>query len=128
MDQRPETTSPAGQCHQRTRGYEPSGRRSLGGTSSDWYQLFVLSNPVELGPQTVVGNGPFDVDVDGRQRCPLGLRDHVLGLNLLSQASILSPQWSGSDFVRSRGLVECAVAFLCHALLFSFPHGYVSCL
>jgi len=80
-------------------------RRSAGGTSSEWYQLFIVSNPVELGPQARVGNGPFDNDVDGRQRCPLGLRDHVLGLNLLSQASILSSQWDGSDFVRSLGLV-----------------------
>jgi hypothetical protein len=81
------------------------GRRSLGGTSSEWYQLFVVSNPVELAPQTSIGNNPFDDDVENRQRCPLGLRDHVLGLNLLSQTSVLSSQWDGRDFVRSQGLV-----------------------
>lgn len=81
------------------------GRRSAGGTSSEWYQLFVLSNPAELGLQTRIGNGPFDDDVEGRQRCPLRLRDHLLGLSLLSQASIPSSQWDGSDFVRSRGFV-----------------------
>jgi hypothetical protein len=81
------------------------GRRSSGGTSSNWYQLFVVSNPVELAPQTIIGNNPLDNDLEGRQRCPLGLRDHVLGLNLLSQTSVLTSQWNGSDFVRSRGLV-----------------------
>ena len=81
------------------------GHRSSGGTSSDWYQLLVISNPVELAPQTIIGNNPLDNDLEGRQRCPLGLRDHVLGLNLLSQASVLTSQWNGSDFVRSRGLV-----------------------
>jgi hypothetical protein len=80
-------------------------RRLSGGTSSDWYQLFVTSNPVELASSTWVGNSPFDNDLESHQRCPLELGDHVLGLNLLSQVSLPSSEWDGSDFVRSRGSV-----------------------
>src|SRR5882757_6040432 len=76
-------------------------RRLGGGTSPDWYQLFVMSNPVELASATRVGNSPFDNDVESRQRCPLGLRDHVLGLSLLSQVSLPSSEWDGTDFLRS---------------------------
>jgi hypothetical protein len=81
------------------------GRRTVGGTSSEWYQLFVVSNPVELGALNRFGNNPFDNDVECRQRCPLEVRDHVLGLNLLSQVGVLSSHWDGSDFVCSRGFV-----------------------
>ena len=80
-------------------------RRLRGGTSSGWYQLFVVSAPVELGADTRIGNGPFDDDIAGRQRCPLGLRGHVVGLNLLSQVSLSSSNWTGSDFAQSQGLV-----------------------
>ena len=80
-------------------------RRSLGCTSSEWYQLFIVSKPVELAPQTRLGNDPFDNDAECRQRCPLGLPNHVVGLNLLSQARVLTSHWDGSDFVCSRGLV-----------------------
>jgi hypothetical protein len=80
-------------------------RRLLGGTSTDWYQLFVTSNPVELSAATRLGQTPFDNDHEGHHRCPLGLRDHVLGLNLLSQVRLQGSGWDGTDFVRSRGLV-----------------------
>lgn len=80
-------------------------RRLAGGTSADWYQLFVTSKPVSLGPSTRIGNAPFDNDLESGQRCPLELADHVIGLNLLSQVSIHEPEWGGTDLVRSRGLV-----------------------
>jgi hypothetical protein len=82
-----------------------AGRQLLGGTSSKWYQLFVTSNPVELAPMTRFGCGPFDDDHEGLYRCPLGLRDHVIGLNLLSQVTVQGTTWDGADIVRSRGLV-----------------------
>jgi len=88
-------------------------RRLAGGTSSDWYQLFVTSKPVRLGPSTRVGNSPFDSDLESRQRCPLELGDHVIGLNLLSQVSVPDSEWDGSDFVRSRGLVGVRRGLLC---------------
>jgi hypothetical protein len=59
------------------------GRRLSGGTSPDWYQLFVTAKPVELSPSTSFGLNPFDGDIHEQYRCPLGLRDHVIGLNLL---------------------------------------------
>jgi hypothetical protein len=80
-------------------------RRLAGGTSPHWYQLLVTSNPVELASSTWVGTSPFDNDLESHQRCPLELGDHVLGLNLLSQVSLPSSEWDGTDFVRSRGYV-----------------------
>jgi hypothetical protein len=60
---------------------------------------------VELSAETRLGHNPFDNDPEGHHRCPLGLRDHVLGLNLLSQVRLHGSGWDGNDFVRSRGLV-----------------------
>ena len=42
-----------------------AGRRLLGGTSADWYQLFVTSVPVDLASATRFGNNPFDNDRKG---------------------------------------------------------------
>jgi hypothetical protein len=82
-----------------------AGRRLLGGTSADWYQLFVTSSPVELAPVTRFGINPFDDDRKELYRCPLGLRDHVIGMNLLSQVAVQNDEWKCADFIRSRGLV-----------------------
>jgi hypothetical protein len=81
------------------------GRRLPGGTSADWYQLFVTSKPVELSPSTRFGLNPFDGDIHEQYRCPLGLRDHVIGLNLLSQVTVQGTVGDGMDFLRSCGLV-----------------------
>jgi hypothetical protein len=83
-----------------------AGRRLFGGTSADWYQLFVTSIPVDLASATRFGKNPFDNDSKGLDRCPLGLRDHVVGINLLSQVVVQNNHVEGTDFVRSRGLVE----------------------
>lgn len=56
--------------------------------------------------ETRFGKNPFDNDSKGLYRCPLGLRDHVVGMNLLSQAVVQKNNIEGTDFVRSRGLVE----------------------
>jgi hypothetical protein len=80
-------------------------RRLPGGTSPEWYQLFVTSSPVEVAPVTRFGCNPFDDDVAGQYRCPLGLREHVVGLNLLSQVTVQGEAWKGADFLHSRELV-----------------------
>jgi hypothetical protein len=80
-------------------------RRLSGGTSPEWYQLFVTSSPVELASVTRIGCNPFDDDIAGQYRCPLGLRDHVVGLNLLSQVTVQGKAWKGADFLHSRELV-----------------------
>jgi hypothetical protein len=80
-------------------------RRLPGGTSPEWYQLFVTSSPVELAPATRIGCNPFDDDIAGQYRCPLGLRDHVVGLNLLSQVTVQGEAWKVADFLHSRELV-----------------------
>jgi hypothetical protein len=81
------------------------GRRLPGGTSREWYQLFVTSSPVELAPATLIGCNPFDDDIAGQHRCPLGLRDHVVGLNLLSQVTVQGEAWKAADFLHSRELI-----------------------
>jgi hypothetical protein len=63
-----------------------------------WYQLVITSQPLELVPPTKFGIDPFDEDLEGRYRCPLG---HVKGLNILSEAYVSSDAWDGSDFVES---------------------------
>jgi hypothetical protein len=87
------------------KGRKLPGRRLPGGTSANWFQLFVTSELVELSSATRFGLNPFNDDIRGQYRCPLGLRDHVVGLNLLSQVTVAGTAWEGADFVRSRGLV-----------------------
>jgi hypothetical protein len=81
------------------------GRRKLGGTTSEWYQLFITSRPVELVPPTVVGKNPFDHNTEGHNSCPLGLTGHVMGPNLLSQATVRVPSGQHSDSLRSSELI-----------------------
>lgn len=82
------------------------GRRLPGGSSSSWFQLFVTSPPVELSALTRFGLNPFDDDVEGVNRCPLGFRDHVVGLNRLSQTAVRTATLvEGTDWMRSRELV-----------------------
>ena len=43
---------------------------------------------------TRFGINLFDPDENGEYRCPLG---HVLGLNLLSELSVVGEDWDGAD-------------------------------
>jgi hypothetical protein len=45
-------------------------------------------------PPTEFGINPFNTDAPGAHRCPRG---HVLGLNLLSEVTVLRADWDGSD-------------------------------
>jgi hypothetical protein len=67
-----------------------------------WHQLVVDSRPVSVAPVTHFGCGLFDADEKGQYRCRFG---HLLGLNLLSEVSILEADWDGSDFVRTAQFV-----------------------
>ncbi len=67
-----------------------------------WYQLVVTSQPLSTVPPTRFGIHPFDEDAEGRYRCPLG---HVSGQNILSEASVSSMNWDGSDITITENLV-----------------------
>lgn len=68
-----------------------------------WYQLKVISNPVTiLSPPTQFGIDPFNEDLEGAYRCPLG---HVLGLNILSELWIKHETWDRSDVVMTREMI-----------------------
>jgi len=62
------------------------------------YQLSVTSPPVRLVPPTITGIEPFEEDLAGKYRCPVG---HTLGLNLLSEVWLDRATWDGSDFVQT---------------------------
>lgn len=66
-----------------------------------WYQLIVTSNPVPMVAPTRAGIDPFDDDPKGEYRCPYG---HVIGLNLLSEVSVLREAYDGSDVVRTSNM------------------------
>ena len=59
-----------------------------------WYQCVVTSQPIPTISPTRFGIHPFDEDVEGRYRCPLG---HVSGQSLLSEVFVLSSDYDGSD-------------------------------
>lgn len=99
-------------------------RRKPGGTTSEWYQLLVTSKPVELVPPTLVGKNPFDHDTEGPNKCPFGLAGHVLGLNLLSQATASVP--AGTFYVL-QNLSECAGDSLCPNLFGSSLPDCATC-
>jgi hypothetical protein len=73
---------------------EPTGR-----VLREWRQLIVTSAPVEVVPPTLAGNDPFDLDAQGRYRCPQG---HLLGLGLLSELWLRREGHDGSDLVWTR--------------------------
>jgi hypothetical protein len=67
-----------------------------------WRQLTITSAPVDIVAPTLVGNDLFDLDEQGRYRCPQG---HVLGLNRLSELWVRRGSYDGSDLVRTRQLI-----------------------
>ncbi|MCD4823524.1 MAG: hypothetical protein K8S55_02875 [Phycisphaerae bacterium] len=73
-----------------------------GKESEDWFQLTVRSTEVEIVPPTQVGLEPFDEDIEGQCRCPLG---DLLGLNLLSEVTISGASRGNADFVASRQFI-----------------------
>jgi hypothetical protein len=76
--------------------------RSKGKELAPWYQLCITSSSVEASPRTRFGISPFDEDPGGQYRCPRG---HKLGLNILSELSIIESSWDRSDLACTRALV-----------------------
>lgn len=77
-------------------------RHKTGALSEGWYQLVIISQPVDIVLPTRMGRGPFDLDEGGRFRCPL---KHVAGLNRLSELWVSRTGHDGSDWVRTRQFV-----------------------
>jgi hypothetical protein len=77
-------------------------RHKTGAVVEEWRQLVVTSKPVDIVLPTRVGVTPFDLDEQGRHRCPL---KHVVGLNRLSELWVKRTGYDGSDWVRTRQLI-----------------------
>jgi hypothetical protein len=77
----------------------PVLRKGGRGTIDSWYQLEVTSRPIGVAPRTRFGINLFDADEAGAYRCPLG---HVLGLNLLSELSVVREDWDGADLCATK--------------------------
>ena len=67
-----------------------------------WYQLVVSSACAEIVPPTRTGIDPFDDDIRGEYRCPLG---DTIGLRLLSEVSVNAMSRGGSDIVCTRQFI-----------------------
>jgi hypothetical protein len=67
--------------------------------STSWYQLVIAEPRIRVVSPTVAGIRPFDLDVAGAYRCPLG---HVIGLDLLSELHVSRDDWTGNDLVCTR--------------------------
>jgi hypothetical protein len=76
---------------------DPEGR-----VLENWRQLIVTSDPVDVVAPTLAGSDLFDLDEQGRFRCPQG---HLLGLSLLSELWIRRESHDGSDLVGTRQLI-----------------------
>ncbi|HEX8705874.1 MAG TPA: hypothetical protein VF815_43970, partial [Myxococcaceae bacterium] len=74
-------------------------RHKTGVVSDEWRQLVVTAPPVNIVPPTRAGIDPFDLDREGRYRCPL---KHVVGLNRLSELWIKRVRYNSSDWVTTR--------------------------
>jgi hypothetical protein len=78
------------------------GIRRTGKPAPVWYQLIVTSACAEILPPTRTGNDPFDDDMEGEYRCPLG---DTIGLDLLSEVSVSAISRSDHDIVCTRQFI-----------------------
>lgn len=78
--------------------FEPVRLSNQGGRASkDWHEVQIVANAVELDSSTRVGRDPFN---EGRlDSCPRG---DLLAYSALSEASIRSETYDGSDVVKTR--------------------------
>jgi hypothetical protein len=70
---------------------------NVGGMPSEYFQLIVVGQAVELDPATRAGEDPFDDDSYGR--CPRG---DVVGLNLLSEVTVKGETIPQADVMATR--------------------------
>lgn len=82
--------------------FHPVLNRGGKGVIDSWFQVELCSRPLEAVSPTLFGNDPFDLDEEGRYRCPQG---HVAGLNLLSELWVRRADHDGSDLCATRQLV-----------------------
>jgi hypothetical protein len=66
--------------------------------SKDWFQLIINSCGAKVVPPTRTGINPFDEDIAGEYRCPLG---NLIGLARLSEVWISRSSYTGTDIVAS---------------------------
>jgi hypothetical protein len=77
-----------------------------------WYQLVITSRRVSIVPPTHIGIEPFNDDPEGKKRCILGdPRDHVIGLNILSELSIRESSWDGADVACTESLLGQIITY-----------------
>jgi hypothetical protein len=82
---------------------QPVHRRTLQGESApNWHQLVITGQAGLSAEPTVFGTDPFDLDEQGRYRCPAG---HIAGLNLLSELYIRRGTYDGSDIGATTDLI-----------------------
>ncbi|HLL02822.1 MAG TPA: hypothetical protein VK539_19725 [Myxococcaceae bacterium] len=74
-------------------------RHQTGAITDEWRQLVVTAPAVDIAPLTQVGSHPFDLDREGRYRCPL---KHVVGLNRLSELWVKRVRNHASDWLLTR--------------------------
>jgi len=70
--------------------------------SKDWFQLTVQSHAAQVVLPTKIGINPFDEDVAGEYRCPLG---DLIGLARLSEVWVSRMSYTGFDIVASSQFV-----------------------
>jgi hypothetical protein len=70
--------------------------------SKAWFQILVKSHEAQIVPPTKTGVNPFDEDVAGEHRCPLG---DLIGLARLSELWVNRSSYAGSDIVASSQFV-----------------------
>jgi hypothetical protein len=68
----------------------------------DWRQLLTSGGDLRIGSDTVVGNDPFDPDLEGQYRCPGGC---VRGLNLISELTLAGAGLDGRHIAFTKARV-----------------------
>ena len=82
-------------------GFDPVMLSNNGGQRSDTHlQLKVVGARVEVSNATRAGAAPFDETQYGR--CPYG---HLIGLNVLSEVTVVTPPSNGTDLMATRQMV-----------------------
>ena len=71
-------------------------------SKTQFAQLVVQSNPLEISGECCFGDSAFDIHLSGRQK---GASDEIAGSRLISPLSILKASWDGSDFCQTKVLV-----------------------
>lgn len=99
---RPEQSELLHQTRREHISSQEQARTRLDDSLPVWYQLVITSKPISLSAPTRFGVHPFDEDREARYRCP---REHVSGLNVLSELWVSDFSWDRSDIARTENLI-----------------------